>query len=140
MLVRFQGGFFEPHCFYAPGPVVETPTIKSGRYLRAATLQKCGVRFLSVLLCNRCLEIWREILVKFSACYVFQGLGVRIGVFHIGKGSLRKGLFTGGISRISRFSRISRRWPVSPLFSTVWGSLKSLDSLDSLESLENGLF
>ena len=33
-------------------------------------------------LCQRCREIWREILVKLSACYVFQGLGVRSGKFH----------------------------------------------------------
>ena len=38
-----------------------------------------------------------------------------------------RGLFTGGISRISKistFSRISRKWSDSPLFSTVWGSSK----------------
>ena len=35
------------------------------------------------------------------------------------KGSLRK-----GISKISRFSRISRKWSDSPLFSTVWGFSK----------------
>ena len=35
----------------------------------------------------------------------------------------RGGSFTGGFSRItktSKFSRISRRWSDSPLFSTVW--------------------
>ena len=52
---------------------------KSGRVnqndLRAATLQKCGVKIFSVFLWQRCREIWREILVKSSACYVFQGLG-----------------------------------------------------------------
>ena len=50
--------------------------------------------------------------------------------------SLQKGLFTGGISRISKickFSRISRKWSDSPLFST-------LESLNSLESLERRLF
>ena len=61
------------------------------------------------------------------------------------KGSLRKGFFTGGISRISkisRFSKISRKWSGSPYFPESAGSLnlKSLESLSSLESLENGLF
>ena len=40
------------------------------------------------------------------------------------RGHYERGLFTGGISRISkmsRFSRISRKWLDSPLFSTVWG-------------------
>ena len=37
------------------------------------------------------------------------------------KGSLRKGSFhSGGISRISEFSRISKIWSDSPFFSTVW--------------------
>ena len=29
--------------------------------VRAATLQKCGVKFFSVSLCRRCCEIWRVI-------------------------------------------------------------------------------
>ena len=40
------------------------------------------------------------------------------------RGHYERGLFTGGISRISKisgFSRISRKWSESPLFSTVWG-------------------
>ena len=40
------------------------------------------------------------------------------------KGHYERGLFPGEISRIpkiSKFSRISRRWSDSPLFSTVWG-------------------
>ena len=39
------------------------------------------------------------------------------------RGHCKMGLFTGGISRISKisgFSRISRKRPDSPLFSTVW--------------------
>ena len=49
-------------------------------------------------------------------------------VFGTGKrGHYERGLFTGGISRISkvsRFSRISKKWSDSPLFSTVWGFSK----------------
>ena len=44
--------------------------------------------------------------------------------FQIGTGKgghYEKGLFTAGISRISRFSRISRKWSESPLFYRVWG-------------------
>ena len=41
---------------------------------RAATLQKCGSKFFSVFLCQRCREIWREILVKFSVLR-FPGFG-----------------------------------------------------------------
>ena len=37
------------------------------------------------------------------------------------RGHYERGLFTGGISKISRFSRISRKWSGSPLFSRVWG-------------------
>ena len=40
------------------------------------------------------------------------------------RGHYERGLFTGGISRISRvyrISRISRKLSDSPLFSTVWG-------------------
>ena len=61
-------------------------------------------------------------------------MGCQGGVF-----SLEKSL---EVSKISKFSRISRKWFDSPLFSTVWGSLESLESLESLnslESLENGL-
>ena len=39
------------------------------------------------------------------------------------RGHYDSGLFTGGISRISKvseFSRISRKWSDSPLFSRVW--------------------
>ena len=37
---------------------------------RATTLQKCGVSCFSVFLCQSCRDIWREILVKFSPCYI----------------------------------------------------------------------
>ena len=37
------------------------------------------------------------------------------------RGHYKRGLFTAGISRISKFSRIFRVWSDSPLFSTVWG-------------------
>ena len=53
------------------------------------------------------------------------------------RGHHERGLFTGGISRISKFSRISRKWSDSPSFPQCGGSL---ESLNSLESLENGLF
>ena len=36
------------------------------------------------------------------------------------KGHYERGLFTGGISRISKISRISREWSDSPFFSRVW--------------------
>ena len=47
------------------------------------------------------------------------------------RGHYERGLFAGGISRISKFFRISRKLSDSPLFSTVWGSLESLESLNS---------
>ena len=37
------------------------------------------------------------------------------------RGHYERGLFTGGISRISKFSNFSRKWSDSPLFLTVWG-------------------
>ena len=43
------------------------------------------------------------------------------------KGHYERGLFTGGISRISKFSKFSRisgKWSDSPFFSTVWGFSK----------------
>ena len=43
-------------------------------YVRAATVQKCGSEIFSVFLCQRCREIWREILVKFSVLR-FPGFG-----------------------------------------------------------------
>ena len=58
------------------------------------------------------------------------------------KGSLRKGLFTGGISRISRvskFSRISRKWSDFPLFSTVWGFFRISDSISRISISKNSL-
>ena len=54
----------------------------------------------------------RNILPKH---FIFIGTGKR--------GHYKRGLFTGEISRpskISKFSRISRKWPDPPLFSTVW--------------------
>ena len=36
------------------------------------------------------------------------------------RGHFERGLFTGGTSKISKFSRVSRKWSDSPLFSTVW--------------------
>ena len=56
------------------------------------------------------------------------------------RGHYERGLFAGGISRISKISGISRKWSDSPLFPESGGSLKSLESLNSLESLENGPF
>ena len=44
------------------------------------------------------------------------------------RGHYERGLFTGGssgISKVSRFSRISRKWSDSPLLSTVWGFSKN---------------
>ena len=56
------------------------------------------------------------------------------------RGHYERGLFTEGISRISRISKFSRKWSDSPLFSTVWGfSEISRISKFSRESLENGL-
>ena len=49
-------------------------------------------------------------------------------------GHCERGLFTGGSSRISKFSRISRKWSASPCFP------QSGESLESPESLEHGLF
>ena len=46
----------------------------SAVFSRAATLQKCGVKFFSVFLCQKCHEIWHEILVKFSVLH-FPGFG-----------------------------------------------------------------
>ena len=53
-------------------------------------------------------------------------------------GHCERGLFTGGISRISKISRISRKWSDSSLFSRVWGFCKisRISNLNSLESLE----
>ena len=60
------------------------------------------------------------------------------------RGYYERGHFTGGISRISKFSRISGKWSHSYFcFPHSGGSLKSLDSLnswDSREPLENGRF
>ena len=53
-----------------------------------------------------------------------------VNTFIIGtgkRGHYERGLFAGGISRISeisKFSRISRNWSDSPLFSRVWGFSK----------------
>ena len=60
---------------------------------------------------------------------------IRSGLGTGKRGHYERGLFTGGISgisRISKFSRISRKWSDSPLFSTMWGG--SLETLESLES------
>ena len=54
---------------------------------------------------------------------VLQNFGSQAQLF-IGTGKsghYEKGFFTGRISSISKFSRISRRWSDSPLLSTVWG-------------------
>ena len=57
----------------------------------------------------------------------FRALSLGVSRPHIGtgkRGHYERGLFAGGISRISKiskFSRISRKWSESPLFSTVWG-------------------
>ena len=44
---------------------------------------------------------------------------------------MERGLFTGGISKISKFSRT---WMGSPLFPQSESSLKSLESLNALEN------
>ena len=57
-----------------------------------------------------------------------QNKGMLQGSWTEKRGHYGRGLFTGGISRISNistFSGISRKWPDSPLFSTVLGSLQS---------------
>ena len=56
------------------------------------------------------------------------------------KGHYERGLFTGGISRISKISKFSRNGRILLCFPQSGGSLESLESLNSLESLENGLF
>ena len=43
-------------------------------HLRAATLHKRGVKLFSVFLCQRCREIWREILARFFMLH-FPGFG-----------------------------------------------------------------
>ena len=53
------------------------------------------------------------------------------------RGHYKRGLFTGGLFRVSKFSRISRKWSGSPLFSTLWGISRSLESLHSLHSPES---
>ena len=64
---------------------------------------------------------------------------VTSGKFKIGtgkRGHYERGLFIGGISRISKisiFSRISRKWSDSPFFSTVWRFSTISNSLESLE-------
>ena len=63
--------------------------------IRAATLQKSGVRFVSVFLCQRCREIWREILVNFSACYVFPRCGCPNRKFHKKKCHAENGVKDG---------------------------------------------
>ena len=52
--------------------------------------------------------------VRISWCY-FHPLEVRDRK----KGHYERGLFTGGISRISKVSKFSRKWSASPLFSRV---------------------
>ena len=71
----------------------------------------------------------------------FQKLGRDIGTGK--RGHYERGLFTGEISRkskISKFSRISRKWSDPLCFPQSGGSLETLESLNSLESLEKGLF
>ena len=54
------------------------------------------------------------------------------------RGHYERGFFTGGISRIAKFSRISRKWSDSPLASRVWGfSIISRKTLKTLNSLIN---
>ena len=70
-----------------------------------------------------------ETLQKITHLVCCCGHAFSTSHFRSGKrGHYEKGLFTGEISRtskISKLSRISRRWPESPLFSTVWGFSKS---------------
>ena len=63
------------------------------------------------------------------------------------RGHYERGLFSGGISRISKESLDSLESPESLdngrillCFPESGGSLETLESLNSLESLENGLF
>ena len=61
------------------------------------------VNFFAVFLCQRCREIWREILVNFS-CYVFQGLGVRWKIspkFHV-KNGVKNGKFHANFTLLGR--------------------------------------
>ena len=66
--------------------------------------------------------------------------GITLHWFGTGRrNKYEKCLYTAGISRsskISRFSRIMRKWSDSPLFSTLWGFSGTLESLNSVESLE----
>ena len=48
--------------------------------VRAAPLQKCGVTFFSVFLCQRCRAIWPEILVKVSVLHFHQNFTPKNGV------------------------------------------------------------
>ena len=80
---------------------------KTANYLRFRC--ECGGGIFSSLSSSCC---W-------GPAYVILGAGKR--------GHYEGGLFTGGISRISKiskFSRTSRKWSDSPLFSTVWGFSK----------------
>ena len=71
-------------------------------------------------------------------CYLFLVLFI-FGIFILGtgkRGHYESGLFTGGISRISKLSRISRNGGILLYFLESGGSLKSLESLNSLEYLK----
>ena len=97
-----------------------------GHYRIGATLEKNSKGFGSELfraqprLCCDWMLQWRGRSWNFREK---NGLG-----FGTGKGGhYERGLFTGEISRISkicRFSRISRKWLDSPLFSKLWGFSK----------------
>ena len=59
------------------------------------------------------------------------------------KGHYKRGIFTGGTSRISKiseFSRIARKWSDSRLFSTVWGVSRISRISGFSEISRNGLF
>ena len=53
-------------------------------------------------------------------CFAFgKGAQQNLALLHVSH--YERGLFAGGISRISKLPRISKFWLGSPLFSTVWG-------------------
>ena len=55
-------------------PYDAPPSFGFNEKVRAATLQKCGSENFPRFLCQRCRELWRKILVKFSVLR-FPGFG-----------------------------------------------------------------
>ena len=70
--------------------------------------------------------LWPFFEIKLNGSFLLRVL-LRLRFTTLGpgkRGRYERGLFTGGrhrISRISKFSTISRKWSDSHLFSTVWG-------------------